>query len=253
MLTVDPDRLALRRGMTVLDAGCGQGRHAVDLLRRGCRTFALDLNPDDLRYARYLLRALQRGDIPAPPTEADSPTPAPGPGPGIAVRGNTLALPFPDAAFDRIVCSEVLEHVDDPRRATAELVRVLKPSGLIAFSVPTPVTEWCYRFSSDDYFNTPGGHVRIFTLPRLRRLLASEGLSVVDLHFEHAFHSLYWWVRCVFGLHDESHVASRHFKKVLTHQLFSPSLLRAERWANWVLPKSMVVYARRQAQSQSTG
>ena len=246
MLTIDPDRLDLRSGMTVLDAGCGQGRHAVAMLARGCRTFALDLNPDDLRYARYLLRALQRGEVPQDPNAPSTLRP----GPGIALRGDTLALPFPDASFDRILCSEVLEHVDDPRKATAELVRVLKPGGVMAFSVPTPMTEWVYRFSSDDYFNTPGGHVRIFTFPRLRRLLNSEGLTVMDLHFEHAFHSVYWWVRCVFGLHDESHFAIRHFKKLLTHQLFSPPLVKAERWANRVLPKSMVVYACREGKTR---
>jgi len=161
------------------------------------------------------------------------------------LRADAERLPFADASFDRVLCSEVLEHVPAPERAAAELARVLKPAGLLAVSVPTPATEWLFRFGSDDYFNSPGGHVRIFTFPRLRRLLAGQGLEVVDLHFEHALHSFYWWVRCVFGLHAEGHFAIRHFKKVLTHALFSPQLQQAEHALNWVLPKSMVVYARR--------
>lgn len=269
MLTIDFSRLDLRPGMTVLDAGCGQGRHSLELLRKGCRALAVDLNPADLRYTRYLLTAmthaspmadaLPKGNAaghPSPVGEAEDAgdargaaqenTPPAGAGGSHAVlQANALHLPFSGAAFDRVLCSEVLEHVGNPVQAAAELARVLKPAGLLAVSVPTPVTEWMYRLSSDDYFNTPGGHVRIFTLPRLRALLDGQGLMVSDVHFEHSFHSLYWWVRCVFGLHAEGHPAIRHCKKVLTHTLFSPPLARAERWGNWLLPKSMVVYARK--------
>jgi SAM-dependent methyltransferase len=239
MLTVDCDRLALRPGMTVLDAGCGQGRHSVELLRRGCRILALDLERADLRYTRYLLADQSRRRAGAPPH--------------AVLVGDAGRLPFADAAFDRVLCSEVLEHVPAPVRAAGELARVLKPDGLLAVSVPTPVTEWLYRCSSDDYFNSPGGHVRIFTVGRLRALLAAQGLEVVDLHFEHALHSLYWWARCVFGLHAEGHPVIRHGRKVLTHVLFSPALQRAERWGNWLLPKSMVVYARPRRASAPPG
>ena len=316
MLTVDFARLDVRPGMRVLDAGCGQGRHSLEVLRRGALVASLDLLVHDLRYTRYLLRSLcneqarqaspetrplaaqahaalsgpapafaqllQRlelstGDpqpVSAPPSTRAEGGIAPGvealapagvatraptsastglvPGnaaqtadPFLTLRGNTLALPFADACFDRVLCSEVLEHVSDPGAAAAELARVLKPGGLLAASVPTPFTEWVYWFGSDDYFNSPGGHVRIFTPGKLFRLLAQHGLTVVDVHFEHAFHSLYWWVRCVFGLHDEQHPAIRHFKRVLTHAMFSRPLTRAEHWANWIWPKSMVVYARK--------
>ncbi|MEE8436082.1 MAG: methyltransferase domain-containing protein, partial [bacterium] len=248
MLTVDFERLALRPGMTVLDAGCGQGRHSLELLRRGCHALALDLNLEDLKYTRFLLSSILRGEAASGPEggeasnrqgvsdalDATDLPAAPLPPPYLVLRGNAQSLPFRAASFDRVLCSEVLEHVDDPRRAAAELARVLKPGGMLAASVPTPATEWLYRFSSDDYFNTPGGHVRIFSMGRLRKLLAGQGLEVIDLHFEHAFHSIYWWVRCVFGLHAENHPAIRHCKKILTHVMFSPALVRAERWSNWV-------------------
>ncbi len=263
MLTVDFARLDVAPGMAALDAGCGQGRHTLEFLRLGARVIAMDLAPGDLAYTRYVATALER--------ELSAASAGRGSGGGrgrggaragrkgqrqrngqggaraLALRGDTLHLPFADGAFDRVICSEVLEHVADPARATAELARVLKPGGTIAVSVPTPFTEWAYRFASDEYFNTPGGHVRIFTPRRLATLLAAHGLEVRDIAFAHGFHSFYWWARCVVGLHDEAHPVTRHFQKALTYVMFSPLLTRAERLLDFVWPKSMVAYARRAA------
>ena len=55
---------------------------------------------------------------------------------GADVIGDVQALPFADAAFDRILCSHVLEHVGDDRRALAELRRVLNPGGWGIVMVP---------------------------------------------------------------------------------------------------------------------
>ena len=251
MLTIDFERFRIAPHMTALDIGCGRGRHSLEYLRRGCRTVAMDLDTGDLRYSRYLLSSMVRdaragaGPVEALPGDALEPGGQVLPPAFLVLRADALRLPFAAERFDRVICSEVLEHVPDPRGAVAELARVLRPGGLMAASVPTPFTEWAFRFASDDYFNTPGGHVRIFTARRLFALLESEGLRVIDLHFEHAFHSLYWWVRGVSGLHDEAHPAIRHFRKVLTHVMFSRPLSRVERWCNHVFPKSMVFYARK--------
>ncbi|MCH8881981.1 MAG: class I SAM-dependent methyltransferase [SAR324 cluster bacterium] len=224
--------------MTGLDAGCGEGRHAFEALRRGARIVAMDVQRRDLARTRFLLASVARegGSLPNG-TAGES-----GAAHALTLQGNAQRLPFPGECFDRVICSEVLEHVQNPMAAARELARVLRPGGHLAVSVPTPMTEWAFRFASDDYFNTPGGHVRIFTPRRLVRLMARAGLEVRDIHFEHAFHSLYWLCRAVFGLHDEGHPAIRHFRKVLTYVLFSPSLSRAERLFNRLLPKAMVLY-----------
>lgn len=51
-------------------------------------------------------------------------------------KGTLLALPFPDAAFDGVVLTEVLEHCVDPRRAVCEVFRVLRPGGLLLVTSP---------------------------------------------------------------------------------------------------------------------
>jgi ubiquinone/menaquinone biosynthesis C-methylase UbiE len=52
------------------------------------------------------------------------------------VRGSAVAIPFADSSFDFVLCSEVLEHVPDPRRAIGEIARVLRPGGRLVLTVP---------------------------------------------------------------------------------------------------------------------
>ena len=49
---------------------------------------------------------------------------------------NTHPLPYPDASFDLVTCSEVLEHVENYRAVLREIRRVLKPGGLMVITTP---------------------------------------------------------------------------------------------------------------------
>jgi len=55
---------------------------------------------------------------------------------GVDVAADITALPFRDASFDAVLCSHVLEHVEDDRTAMAELARVLRPGGWLVVLVP---------------------------------------------------------------------------------------------------------------------
>ena len=99
MLTVDFDRLGLRAGDRVLDMGCGAGRHAFEMYRRGADVVAFDMDADELSGVLELFGAMKEaGEVPAG-AEAD------------IKQGDALALPFADGEFDRIVAAEVLEHI----------------------------------------------------------------------------------------------------------------------------------------------
>ena len=76
--------------------------------------------------------------------------------PATAVQGDALALPFPDGTFDRVIASEVLEHIPDDTAAMRELARVLRPGGTMAVTVPRCVPEAINWALSDEYHDTPG-------------------------------------------------------------------------------------------------
>jgi len=233
VLTVDLDRLELRPGDWLLDAGCGGGRHCFGALDRGVHSVGLDLDLGSLRIARAGIherrwRATEKLH-------------------GGVLRGDVFRLPFPDGAFDRAICSEVMEHVHDYGAAARELARVVRPGGTRAVTNPTAITEWLYLAATRRYFESPGGHIRVFRPRDLARALARAGLRVSGVGFAHAFHSPYWGVRAVVGLDDERAAPTRAFRSFLVRAAFSRRWSQIERLFDRVWPKSLVLYGRRVA------
>ena len=235
MLTCRYDWLGLRPGDRVLDLGCGAGRHAFEAARRGAQVVACDLDLGELKDVRGLFGAMaDAGEL---PDDAG----------GVAVNGNALSLPFPDASFDRIIASEVMEHIDDDSGAAAELARVLKPGGTIAVTVPSWLPERICWALTDEYHapHVPGGHVRIYTEATLRRRLRDAGLQPGAAHHAHALHSPYWWLKCAVGTTNDEHPLVQAYLKLLIWDIAkAPFVTRAaDRMLNPVLGKSLVVYA----------
>jgi SAM-dependent methyltransferase len=232
VLTARYELLGLRPGDRVLDLGCGAGRHAFEAARRGGIVTAVDLDLAELKHVRDV------GD--ADPSAQASP-----------VNGDALRLPFPDAAFDRVIASEVMEHIGDDGAAARELARVLRPGGTIAVTVPASLPERvCWALSEE--YHAPfveGGHVRIYTADGLRAVLRGAGFRPTAAHRAHALHSPYWWLKCAVGLRNDGHRLVRAYRKLLEWDIVAAP--RATRWTeralNPVLGKSLVVYATREA------
>ena len=233
MLTVDFDRLGIAPGDVVLDLGCGFGRHAFAAARLGARVVALDAGADEVAQVRATLGAMvEAGELDAPTVRAG------------AVQGDALSLPFPDGAFDRVVASEVLEHIPDDAAAMDELARVLRPGGTMAVTVPRCGPELVNWLLSDAYHDVPGGHVRIYRRSRLRRRLRAAGLVPVGSHHAHGLHSPYWWLRCLVGPANDLHPAVAAYHRFLVWDIVkAPRLTRwGDRLLSPVIGKSLVVY-----------
>jgi SAM-dependent methyltransferase len=235
MLTIRFDELGMRVGDTVLDVGSGFGRHVYECARRGARVVALDHAADEVVETRNTLAAMvTAGEITADRLIG-------------VMRGDARRLPFPDDTFDVVITSEVLEHIQDDVTAIAEMVRVLRPGGRFAATVPAQFPETINWKLSDEYHapKSPGGHVRIYSRTELSAKLRAAGLDVDGYHRAHALHSPYWWLRCAVGPHNETHPAVVRYRKLLEWEIIrQPRSARlAEKALAPVLGKSSVHYA----------
>jgi len=113
-------RIAARlEDFRVLDLGCGYGGYSQLLAEKMRLVVGLD--------------------------DAMMPQVSPIPGRLAFIRADATAAPFGDGDFDLVICSSLLEHVPEPRKLLAEVVRLLRPGG------------WCY-LSFPPYYSPWGGH-----------------------------------------------------------------------------------------------
>lgn len=241
MLTADYDRLGLRAGDRLLDLGCGFGRHAFEALRRGARVVACDMAVPELAATIDTFESMQASGEAPPDLLA------------CAVNGDATRLPFAESSFDRIIASEVMEHVPDDLAALDELTRVLRPGGTMAVTIPAWLPEKvCWALSEE--YHAPfvdGGHLRIYTEGELRRKMQGAGLEPGGAHLAHALHAPYWWLRCAVGPANDTHPLVRAYTRLLEWDITSaPAATRlTERVLNPVLGKSLVVYATKPVRS----
>jgi hypothetical protein len=166
-------------------------------------------------------------------------------GSGAVASGDATRMPFADGSFDQVIAAEVLEHIPADQAAMNEIARVLRPGGVAAVTVPAWLPERiCWRLS-EDYHNTPGGHVRIFTRSELSAKITRSGLLVTGRHHAHALHSPYWWVKCAVGVHNDAHPLASGYHKLLVWDIMrSPAVTRlADQALNPLIGKSLVMYA----------
>ena len=205
---------------------------------------AFDMDADELAGVSDLFHAMkQAGEVPEG-AEAD------------VKQGDALQLPFGDGEFDRVVAAEVLEHIHADIQAIKELVRVLRPGGTLAVSVPRWFPEIINWKLSDDYHNVEGGHIRIYTDPSWSTRSPRPGWSTTapgrrdgleGKDYAHGLHSPYWWIKCAVGVNNDDHPLAKAYHKLLVWEIMKqPKVLQlAGKVLDPLIGKSLVLYFRK--------
>jgi ubiquinone/menaquinone biosynthesis C-methylase UbiE len=141
----------------ILDVGCGSGRIILDLPD----AVGLDILHRKLRWLRPRHRLL--------------------------VCGSADRLPFADASFSTVVCSEVIEHIPDRPEVLGEMTRVLRPGGVLILGTPDygrrlwRALEWAYgKVLPDAYADE---HITHFTRQSLAQRLRRAGYEILDCRY----------------------------------------------------------------------
>jgi ubiquinone/menaquinone biosynthesis C-methylase UbiE len=232
MITIEPALLGIRDDEITLDAGCGNGRHSWEVYNRNHSFIvAFDLDAVSVKRNKYMLDSLEKQK------EVTSSY--------HLLMADVTKLPFKSGSFNRVICSEVLEHIPEDKIAVAELVRVLTDEGAIGISVPHHFAESiCWKLSKD-YYGFPGGHIRNYKTGQLLDLVDDAGLSVYAVRHKHALHSFYWIMRCIFGIKKEKAMVPSIYNRFLEWDLRTNH--RPFRWLEGLLnhwcPKSVAMYA----------
>jgi len=155
-------------GSSWLDAGCGTGTLSRWLAECGCDVLGVDAASPMIEAAAQLAQKSSHADTLK------------------FARVETIGrLPLEDDSMDGVLCSSVLEYVDDPRACLAELARVLRTDGLLLLSVPNRESVIrraqvaCYRFGArtgQNWFLFVRHSRHEYSVGEFTRLLSESGL-----------------------------------------------------------------------------
>lgn len=152
-------------GARLLDVGCGFGE-VLSGIPNGYRLHGIDYSDSNVCVAQEILK--DRAEV---------------------KQGSIYEIPYETASQDVCLCLEVIEHIDDDARAVREIVRVLKPDGILVTAVPS-IYYW-------PQYEKLIGHFRHYTRGSFEELLRGAGLVVTDYLPNYPnWHDAYWRRYC---------------------------------------------------------
>ena len=218
----------LKPGSKVLDAGCGAGIVALDLVQKGFFVHGMDISKEmiDLCEQNFSESRIHRSKY-------------------LFTVGNAIDNDLADSSFDGILALGFLEYQKNEKEALESLRRVLRPGGILVCSGPIKVRITnlfglgllVENICSKAYIRNPY-MINMYSLSRFNKLLESSGFTLIDYkrHGYADFYPIIWLSRL---LHKEV-IGSRG--KLFLHHAFTriSNFLPVDRFAN-----DIIVVARR--------
>lgn len=232
---------------TLLDVGCGEGVATLFAVRQGASVIFTDSEHDKVRdLARQVDAQSDKANL--------------------GLVSNSLPLPLADGCASKVVCMEVLEHIDQPEPFMAELARMGRPGALYLLSVPAPVGEHLQKgIAPASYYQSPN-HVQIFTPERFAAMVEDAGLVI-----EHRQATGFFWVMGMIFFWASERAAGRDLGGAVRDRIQAPYPPLMESWAKtWqdllaqpnglaikqmldqFMPKSQVIIARKPLDTDAT-
>ncbi|MEM8634560.1 MAG: class I SAM-dependent methyltransferase [Pseudomonadota bacterium] len=164
----------IKKTDTVVDVGSGSGSFS-----RFCSVLAgevvfCDINPHSLEAASEHISEVAECPIR-----------------GVLTSGEQLSIDTDYA--DKVICTEVLEHVQDPTKVMSELFRIGKPGALYLISVPDYLSETLQKPIAPPVYFEPPNHIRIFERETFTKLVADSGLEILNHQYQ-GFYSVFHWL-----------------------------------------------------------
>ncbi|SFH79625.1 Methyltransferase domain-containing protein [Collimonas sp. OK307] len=212
----------------VLDIGCGDGGNSLFCANHGAHVIVADID------AAKVESTMQRlAETPARLVQ------------GIVGDANPLKLE--DGIASKVVCMEVLEHVDDTAQFLSELVRVGKPGAHYLLSVPDPVQETLQKGLAPPWYFEKPNHIRIIQRDEFEKMVTDAGL-VIERHEYFGFYWSVWWLFFWISkvdLSNASHPLLDNWAKTWETLMDTPDGEQVRLALNNFMPKSQVIIARK--------
>ena len=177
---IDFPGLEITAADTVVDVGCGEGIVCAYAGHCGAAVVGIDIDPECIRRADAAVRGTPARSWRAWVSDADP-------------------IPLPDGTATVVVATEVLEHVDDPARLLAELVRIGRPGARYVLSVPDAASEAVLRLVAPRWYFERPYHQHVFEPGRLEALATAAGLRVRARDAYGSDLALWWVFRMAVG------------------------------------------------------
>lgn len=218
---------------TVLDVGCGIGGPANFCGQRGAHVILVDI--DIANASRSKMRVEK-----TPARRVD------------AFVSDSSPLPLADETATKIMCSEVLEHVDDPNAVLRELSRVGKPGARYLISVPDPSAEHLQQGIAPDWYFQKPNHIRIIERDEFEQMVRDAGLIVEERIGISFFWNIWWlflWIcdqEMRDGMpHPPYHQLLQNWAKTWDTLLAMDEGIKVKAALDKALPKSQILIARK--------
>jgi ubiquinone/menaquinone biosynthesis C-methylase UbiE len=153
------------RGERVLEIGCGTGCDLLQFAKHGAEAVGIDITPAHLKLAAERINRMAR-----------------------LVRADATALPFRDKSFDYVYSHGVLHHLEKPREAVKEILRVLRPGGPLDM-IRMHGFQWKRWIEN----SRDPVHIRLYSSRKLRKLFAPIKVEIERHEGYFADFLARWW------------------------------------------------------------